>query len=120
MWCRSEHTSQEQEADGTGQAEHVRLLITVKDLLEGNPAVNPDVERVLQSGDDVFLAVRIGDAMGITKPIVGLVAGVGLKVQGEWIPATRLPARRPGDVGAALYAHPLGFICVAEPAACYS
>jgi endonuclease G len=111
----------DQEADGTGKAQHVRLLITVKELLEGNPAVNSDVERVLKSGDDVFLAVRIGDAMGISKPIVGLVTGVGLKVQGEWIPRDKAAAHggRPMSVLHFTH-HPLGFICVAQPAACYS
>ncbi len=111
----------EKEADGTGQSEHVRLLITVKELLEGNPAVNNDVERVLESGDDVFLAVRIGDRMGITKPIQGLVAGVGLRVQGEWIPRDKAQAHggRPMSVLHFTH-HPLGFICVEVPAACYS
>jgi endonuclease G len=111
----------EREADGTGQSEHVRLLITVTELLEGNPAVNADVERVLDSGDDVFLAVRIGDSMGITKPIVGLVAGAGLKVQGEWIPRDEAQAHggRPMSVLHFTH-HPLGFICVEQPAQCYS
>jgi hypothetical protein len=110
-----------QEADGTGAAQHVRLLITVTELLEGNPAVNDDVQRVLQSGDDVFLAVRIGDTMGITKPIEGLVAGVGLDVKGEWIPRDKAQAHG-GEPMSVLHFthHPLGFICVAEPAACYS
>ena len=83
----------EKEAEGTGQSEHVRL----------------------------FLAVRIGDRMGITKPIQGLVAGVGLRVQGEWIPREKAQAHggRPMSVLHFTH-HPLGFICVEVPAACYS
>jgi endonuclease G len=110
-----------QEGDGTGQSEHLQLLITITELLEGNPAVNADVERVLDSEDDVFLAVRIGDSMGITKPIEGLVVGVGLKVQGEWIPRDRAQAHggRPMSVLHFTH-HPLGFICVQTPPNCYS
>src|SRR5262249_6870017 len=73
----------EREPDGTGESQHVRLLITVTELLEGDPAVNDDVARVLETEEDVFLAVRVGDSMGITRPIQGLVAGVGLDLKGE-------------------------------------
>src|SRR5208337_990760 len=56
-------TLHEREPDDTEGDQHVRLLITVTELLEGNPAVNDDVERVLNAGEDVFVAIRIGDSM---------------------------------------------------------
>src|SRR5581483_5929221 len=77
------------EPDDTDGDQHVRLLITVTELLEGNPAVDRDVARVLDDGEDVFVAIRIGDSMGIQEPILGLVDGVGLRLKGEWIPRER-------------------------------
>jgi endonuclease G len=109
------------EQDGAGESQHVRLRITVTELLEGDPAVNADVSRALNTGDDVFLAIRIGDSMGITRPIEGLVVGVGLDVKGEWIPRDQAQAHG-GEAMSVLHFthHPLGFICVEDPAQCYS
>jgi endonuclease G len=109
------------EPDDTDGDQHVRLLITVTELLEGNPTVNGDVERVLDRGEDVFVASRIGDSMGITEPILGLVPGVKLDLKGEWIPRDRAQAHGGHPVSVLHFTHhPLGFICVAEPAKCYS
>jgi endonuclease G len=106
--------------DGGGDL-HVQLLVTVTELLEGNPAVNDDVERVLDGGEDVFVAIRVGDSMGITKSIQGLAAGVGLDLKGEWIPRDQAQAHGGRAVSVLHFTHhPVGFICVAEPAACYS
>jgi endonuclease G len=100
---------------------HVQMLITLTELLEGNPAVNSDVERVLAARDDVFLAVRTGDSMGITEPIQGLVTGVGLDVKGEWIPQDEAFAHGGRQMSVLHFTHhPVGFICVEEPAKCYS
>lgn len=109
------------EPDDTDGDQHVRLRITVTELIEGNPSVNADVERVLDSGEDVFVAIRIGDSMGITEPIQGLVAGVGLNLKGEWIPKERAQSHG-GEPMSVLHFthHPLGFICVETPAKCYS
>src|SRR5262249_11345534 len=103
------------------RGQHARLLITLSELLEGNPAVNADVERVLSAGENVFVAIRIGDTVGTTEPIKGLVAGVGLDLKGEWIPRDKAQAhgRRPVSVLHFTH-HPVGFICVEEPAKCYS
>jgi endonuclease G len=104
-----------------GKDLHAELLITVSELREGNPAVNDDVQRVLKSGEDVFLAVRVGDGMGITKPIQGLVDGVGLDVKGEWIPKDKAFAHGGRPLSVLHFTHhPIGFICVDKPAACYS
>jgi endonuclease G len=114
-------TLREREDDGSEEAQHVRLLITVAELLEGDGAVNDDILRTIETKEDVFLAVRVGDSMGITKPIKGLESGVGLDVQGEWIPRDQASSHG-GEPMSVLHFthHPLGFICVAEPAACYS
>jgi endonuclease G len=106
--------------DGGGDL-HVQMLITLTGLLEGSPAVNADVERVLAAGEDVFLAVRTGDSMGITEPIQGLVTGVGLDVKGEWIPQDQAFAHGGRAMSVLHFTHhPVGFICVEEPAKCYS
>ena len=67
------------------------------------------------------IAIRIGDSMGIQDDILGLEDGVGLKLKGEWIPRERARSHggRPMSVLHFTH-HPLGFICVEEPAACYS
>lgn len=114
-------TLRHREADDEGVAQHVRLLITVTELTEGNPAVNADVQRVIDAGEDVFVAIRTGDSMGIRKPINGLVDGVGLSLKGEWIPKEKAYSHG-GEPMSVLHFthHPLGFICVEEPAECYS
>ena len=114
-------TLRDREPDDTEGDQHVRLLITVTELLEGNPAVNDDVQRVLDSSEDVFVAIRIGDSMGITEEIKGLVAGAGLDLKGEWIPKSKATAHGGQAVSVLHFTHhPVGFICVDEPAACYS
>jgi endonuclease G, mitochondrial len=114
-------TLHEREPNDTDGDQHVRLLITVKELLEGDSAVNDDVERVLSSGEDVFVAIRIGDSMGITETIKGLDAGAGLDLKGEWIPKSRATAHGGRAMSVLHFTHhTVGFICVDEPAACYS
>ncbi|HKM55851.1 MAG TPA: hypothetical protein VJY33_20770 [Isosphaeraceae bacterium] len=111
----------EREPDDTEGDQHIRLLITVAELLEGNPAVNGDVERVIDSGEDVFVAIRIGDSMGITDEIKGLDPGAGLDLKGEWIPKSKATAHGGQAVSVLHFTHhPVGFICVDEPAACCS
>lgn len=109
------------EPDDTDGDQHVRLLITVTELEEGNPAVNADVQRVISGADDVFVAIRIGDSMGIQDTILGLVDGVGLRLKGEWIPRDRAAAHGGRAISVLHFTHhPLGFICVEVPARCYS
>ena len=104
-----------------GNVSHLELLITLTALTQGNPAVDDDIRRVLQDGEDVFVAIRVGDPSGITKPIVGLVDGVGLDVKGVWIPEDQAYAHGGKKLPVLHFTHhPLGFLCVDEPAACYS
>ena len=109
------------EPDDADGDKHVRLLLTVAEMTEGSPSVNADVQRVIDSGDDVFVAIRIGDSMGIREPIEGLVDGVDLNLRGEWIPKERATAHGGRAMSVLHFTHhPLGFVCVAEPAKCYS
>lgn len=111
----------ERESDDTDGDQHVRLLITVTELLEGSTVVNDDVERVLNAGEDVFVAIRIGDSMGITQEILGLDAGAGLNLKGEWIPKARATAHGGRAMSVLHFTHhPVGFIYVDEPAAWYN
>jgi endonuclease G len=116
-----EVTARLREREDNGNDLHVALLITVTELKEGDPAVNDDIQRVLDGGEDVFVAIRVGDGMGITRPIVGLKDGVGLDLKGEWIPKEKAFAHGGRPLSVLHFTHhPLGFICVDEPAACYS
>ena len=106
--------------ESDGHSLHVQMLITIEEVLEVNAAVADDVQRVLTGNEDVFLAVRVGDSMGISKPIVGLVVGVGLKVKGEWIPRDKAFAHGGEKLSVLHFTHhPLGFICVETPAECF-
>jgi endonuclease G len=109
------------EDEGGASSQHIQMLINVTELLEGDPEVNDDVERVMQGHEDVFLAVRVGDSMGITRPIEGLDDGAGLKLRGQWIPKDHAFAHG-GEKMSVLHFthHPVGFICVDKPPACYS
>ena len=99
----------------------MRLLITVAELLEGDTSVNADVQRVISSGEDVFVAIRIGDSMGITETIQGLVAGARLDLKGEWISRDRAQSHGGRAMSVLHFTHhPLGFICVEQPPRCYS
>jgi endonuclease G len=99
---------------------HVQMTMGVDRLEEADVGVSDDVQRAIDEGEDVFLAVRVGDAMGIREPIEGLVEGVGLAIRGEWIPAEHAYAHGGRKIPVLHFTHhPLGFICVAEPAKCY-
>ena len=113
-------TLKRRKADDTSGAQHIQLFITLTKLIQGDPAVDADIQRVLSDGEEVFVAIRTGDSEGITQPILGLVAGVGLDLKGEWIPRDQAGAVGGEHISVLHYTHhPVGFICVAQPPACY-
>ena len=113
-------TLKRREGNDTSGAQHIQLLITLTRLIQGNPAVDADIRRVLADGEDVFVAIRTGDSEGIAQPIQGLVAGVGLDLKGEWIPRDQAGAAGGEHISVLHFTHhPVGFICVAQPPACY-
>jgi len=109
------------EPEDNGKNLNVSPLATMAEVRGTDTAVKDGDQRVLESGDDVFVAVGDGDGMGSTRPIVGLKDSVGPALKRERIPKANAFA----NGGAALSVlhfthHPLGFICVDKPAACYS
>ena len=115
-------TLKQREATDTSGAEHLQLLITVTKIIQNasSASVAADVKRVLADGESVFLAIRIGDSEGITQPITGLVVGVGLDIKGEWIPKAQAGTEGGEAMSVLHYTHhPIGFICVEQPPACY-
>ena len=108
------------EPEEMGQADHLRLIITLTKIIQPDATVATDIDRVLADGEDVLVAVRVGGSEGISRPIQGLVVGVGLDIKGVWIPKDQAYSDGGDAVSVLHFTHsPLGFICVAQPAACY-
>lgn len=111
----------ERQPDDNDGDRHVRLLINAIDVVENDNDVAADIQRVRDGGEKVFVAIRIGDRMGIMEPIEGLNDGAALHLRGEWIPKDKAQAHG-GEPMSVLHFthHPIGFTCVAEPERCYS
>ncbi len=113
-------TLRERLPDDTSGADHIQFFITLTKIIQPDPTVAADLDRVLAAGDDVFVAVRVGGADGVNGPIEGLVPGVGLDIKGVWIPQAQAYAEGGEQVSVLHFTHkPIGFICVDQPAACY-
>lgn len=100
-------------------ASHQQFLIVIDSATQVAVAVGDDVERVLETQEKVFLAIRYGDSMGLTEPVHGMTVGAAIDAQGEWIPKEKAYAHG-GEKMSVLHFthHPLGFIC--SPIRCYS
>ncbi|MDY3558395.1 hypothetical protein R5W23_005488 [Gemmata sp. JC673] len=110
----------EREPDDTKAPKHHHLLLTIEELVDATVGVEGDVTRALDTGEDVFLAVRFGDRMGITEPIDGLVAGARIHARGEWITQKQATDHGGRDLSVLHFTHdPLGFICVGDPELCF-
>lgn len=109
-----------QEPDDSDPAggKHVRLRVAVTKITVNDPDVTKDLTDAKVTGRDVFVAIRIGDSMGILEPIKGLKVGATLKLKGEWITKEKAKAHG-GEKMSVLHFthHPLGFICT--PVKCY-
>jgi endonuclease G len=102
----------------TPSGSHIHLLITVKDILQADPDVQADVTDAKDHGKTVFVAIRIGDPMGIQEQVQGLAVGAALKLQGVWIPAAKAHAQGGEHLSVLHFTHhPNGFICT--PVKCY-
>ena len=109
------------EADDTdpGGGKHHRLVVRVVKILRSDPDVATDLNKSLTRALDVFLAVRIGDSLGIANPISGLKVGLPLHLQGEWIPKDRALAHGGRRISVLHFTHhPIGFVCL--PKKCFS
>jgi hypothetical protein len=114
------HEPNDDDPDG---GQHLRLRINLDSVSSSDERVNTDVQRCLTSRDEVFVAVRIGDSMGILNPpTTGLEAGDQLHLRGEWIPRERAYSHGGRKVSVLHFTHhPIGFICTVAPTEkCYS
>jgi len=106
------------EEDDTDNGSHYHLLISIQEILETDPDVNEDVEKCMNEGLPVFVAIRYGDSQGIQEPIDGLEAGAKLRLRGEWIPKEEAYSHGGEKRSVLHFTHrPIGFICVEET--CY-
>jgi endonuclease G len=93
--------------------------VHVTGILVNDKDVAADVKDAQATERDVFVAIRIGDAMGIQEPIKGLTKGSQLHLRGEWITREKAKAHG-GERMSVLHFihHPIGFICTTVK--CYS
>lgn len=109
------------EPDDVDGDRHHRLRVTMCDVLVSDPDVDTDLSAHLASGEDVFVAIRFGDRMGILHPVPGLDAGRVVHLRGEWIPAA-VAREHGGEHLSVLHFthHPIGFVCTETPEQCFS
>ena len=106
------------DSDPSG-GQHQRLVVRVVKILRSDAHVATDLNKSLTNALDVFLAIRIGDSMGIAKPIPGLKVGLPLHLQGEWIPKDKAQAHGGRKMSVLHFTHhPVGFVCL--PVKCFS
>jgi endonuclease G len=103
---------------GGGQGKHQHMILQVLQVLQDDPDVENDVQRVLAAQEHIFLAIRVGDSMGLARPVPNVHVGDKLKMRGEWITKDKAYSHG-GEKMSVLHFthHPLGFVCNVET--CY-
>jgi endonuclease G len=112
------HVHEPDDSDPAG-GKHIRLRVAVTKILANAAGVKADVLDAKATGRDVFVAIRIGDSMGILEPVKGLTVSAALHLKGQWI--TRQKAQAHGGVKMSVLHfthHPVGFTCT--PIKCYA
>ncbi|WP_109119243.1 hypothetical protein [Azospirillum sp. TSO22-1] len=101
-----------------GGDSHQHIIIGLTTVIQGDPDVATDLERVRLDGERVFVSIRYGDRMGLEDPVPGVVPGLELHLRGEWIPRDKAYAHG-GEKMSVLHFthHPVGFVCT--PSDCY-
>lgn len=101
--------------DNDGGDRHQQMILNVTKVMEGDPDVEDDLQRVINDSERVFLSVRFGDRMGLPTPVPGVENGSTLRVRGEWITRDRAYAHGGEKLSVIHFTHhPLGFVCDAE------
>lgn len=97
---------------------HQHALLKVTQVTQNDPDVRGDLQRVMADEENVFLAIRFGDHLGLPEAIPGLKNGVELHLKGEWIPRDKAYSHGGEKMSVIHFTHhPLGFVCT--PAQCY-
>lgn len=95
-------------------ASHQHIKIVVDEVLELDPDVEYDLERVREDKEEVFVSVRFGDRAGLPDalPEEEVQPGQVLHLRGEWIPREKAYAHGGEQMSVLHFTHqPLGFIC---------
>lgn len=102
----------------SGGDSHQHIIINVTAVLQGDPDVATDLERVRTEKERVFVSVRYGDRLGLEEPVPGIEPGLDLRLRGEWISRDKAYAHG-GERMSVLHFthHPLGFVCTSQE--CY-
>lgn len=91
---------------------HQHVIINVRRVLQNDPDVIEDIERVRTNSERVFVSIRFGDHLGLSEPVPGLAQGIELRLRGEWITRERAYSHG-GERMSVLHFthHPIGFVC---------
>jgi endonuclease G len=101
--------------DNEGGDRHQQAILNVTEVIEGDPDINDDLQRVIKERERVFLSVRFGDRMGLPRPVPGMRDGSELRVRGEWITKERAYSHGGEKMSVIHFTHhPLGFVCDAQ------
>lgn len=110
------------EPDDVDGDRHIRLRVEVLTVQATDLDVDEDLQRCVSGREEVFVAIRIGDRMGILNPpTTGLAPEDTVHLRGEWIPREQARSHG-GEPMSVLHFthHPIGFLCVESPEVCFS
>lgn len=105
----------------TDDASHQNIKVNVREILELDPDVANDPDRVRNEQKAIFVSVRFGDRACIDTALPnGEVApGATLHLRGEWISKQKAYAHGGEEMAALHFTHqPLSFVC--SEVKCYS
>jgi len=100
----------EVEPDDTSGSKHVRVQVELTDVIESDGDVDDDVQSHLASHAYVLVAIQYDNHH---PEIPGLIAGVVIRVRGEWITAERAYDVGGDKLSVLHFTHaPIGFVIV--------
>ncbi|QMI05395.1 DNA/RNA non-specific endonuclease [Citrobacter sp. RHB25-C09] len=99
--------------------EHQHAILNITAVNQNDPDIQADIQRVIKEREPVFLAIRVGDHLGLPVPVPDLARDVSLHLKGEWIPRDKA-YNHGGEKMSVIHFthHPLGFVCT--PTNCFS
>lgn len=96
-----------------GDTLHYHLHVQVTHVRLHDPDVEADLSRCIDGAENVFVAIRHGDRMGIAGEIPGLQDGATVELKGEWIPREQAYAHGGEKLSVMHFTHhDIGFVAL--------